>query len=61
MLVGTIDYMAPERIEGGKGDATSDIYSFGCMLFEALWGTTLLLCQGPLHRGTKVTLSGWLP
>ncbi len=38
MLVGTIDYMAPERIEGGKGEATSDIYSFGCMLFEALTG-----------------------
>ena len=38
MLVGTIDYMAPERLEGGKGDATSDIYSFGCMLFEALTG-----------------------
>jgi len=38
MLVGTIDYMAPERFEGGKGDARSDIYSFGCMLFDALTG-----------------------
>ncbi len=38
MLVGTIDYMAPERFEGGKGEAASDIYSFGCMLFEALIG-----------------------
>jgi serine/threonine-protein kinase len=38
MFVGTIDYTAPERIEGGKGDASSDIYSFGCMLFEALTG-----------------------
>ena len=38
VLVGTIDYMAPERLEGGKGEATSDIYSFGCMLFDALTG-----------------------
>ena len=38
MFVGTIDYTAPERIEGGKGDASSDIYSFGCMLFEAVTG-----------------------
>src|SRR5947209_9085541 len=38
MFVGTVDYTAPERIEGGKGDASSDIYSFGCMLFEAVTG-----------------------
>ena len=38
MLVGTVDYMAPERLEGGRGDAASDIYSFGCMLFELLTG-----------------------
>ncbi len=38
MFVGTIDYTAPERIEGGKGDAASDVYSFGCMLFETLTG-----------------------
>jgi serine/threonine protein kinase len=38
MFVGTVDYMAPERIEGGKGEAPSDIYSLGCVLFEALTG-----------------------
>jgi serine/threonine protein kinase len=37
-FVGTIDYMAPERIEGKKGDASCDTYSLGCMLFEALTG-----------------------
>jgi serine/threonine-protein kinase len=36
--VGTVDYTAPERILGGKGDSATDIYSFGCMLFEALTG-----------------------
>jgi serine/threonine protein kinase len=38
VFVGTVDYTAPERFEGGKGDAASDIYSFGCVLFEALTG-----------------------
>jgi serine/threonine protein kinase len=38
VLVGTIDYTAPERIEGGKGTSASDIYAFGCMLFETLTG-----------------------
>ena len=38
MIVGTVDYMAPERFEGGKGDAASDIYAFGCMLFEVVTG-----------------------
>ena len=38
VLVGTLDYMAPERIEGGRGTPASDIYAFGCMLFETLTG-----------------------
>jgi hypothetical protein len=38
VFVGTIDYTAPERIEGGRGDAASDVYSFGCMMFETLTG-----------------------
>ena len=38
VLVGTLDYMAPERIEGGRGTPASDIYAFGCMLYETLTG-----------------------
>ncbi len=45
VLVGTIDYLAPERIEGGRGTPASDIYSFGCMLFESLSGR--LPYEGP--------------
>ena len=38
-LVGTIDYIPPEQIEGGDIDGRADVYSLGCVLFECLAGT----------------------
>jgi non-specific serine/threonine protein kinase len=35
---GTIPYMPPERVRGEIGDARSDIFSFGVMLYECLTG-----------------------
>ena len=37
-LTGTAYYMAPEVIKGGKQTSASDLYSLGCVLFEALQG-----------------------
>lgn len=37
--MGTPDYISPEQVRGKRGDARSDIYAMGVMLYEMLTGT----------------------
>ncbi len=37
-VVGSLDYLAPERIRGEAAVPASDVYSLGCVAFESLTG-----------------------
>ncbi|MFE6336840.1 protein kinase [Streptomyces sp. NPDC057798] len=47
-LIGTPDYMAPERIAGGEGGPGSDLWSLAMMLYVAVEG------HHPLQRATTL-------
>ncbi len=45
-IAGTLDYVSPEQAAGGAGEASSDVYAVGVMLYEALLGRTPIDCRG---------------
>jgi YVTN family beta-propeller protein len=49
-VLGTIDYVAPEQIEGGQVHGRADQYSLGCVLFECLTGTV------PFRRDSELAV-----
>jgi serine/threonine protein kinase len=49
-FMGTVDYVAPEQIEGKPVDRRADLYSLGCVLYECLTGIV------PFQRDSDVAV-----
>jgi len=47
-FVGTVDYVAPEQLEGGPVDSRADVYSLACVAFHCLAG------EPPFRRDTQL-------
>ncbi len=53
-LLGTVSYMSPEQARGGTIDRRSDLWAFGCVLFEMLTGR--LAFDGPSQSDVLVSI-----
>lgn len=47
-LIGSPEYMSPETCSGLKPDFRSDVYSMGCLLFEAVTGLPPFVSDNPI-------------
>ena len=56
-IVGTLQYLSPEQIEGKDADARTDIFAFGCVLYERCPSLNARQLRSYMYLGT----ARWFP
>jgi len=60
-IIGSPAYMSPEQARGGKVDARADVYSLGCVMYEALCGVPPFFGKSSLETMLMHKTDGLLP
>lgn len=56
-ILGTLHYMAPEQLEGREADARTDVFGFGCVLYEMLSGRKAFQARSSASLLTAIMVS----
>src|SRR5262249_6746668 len=58
IILGTAAYMSPEQAKGRLADKRSDMWAFGCVLFEMLTGTRTFQASRTAQAGSSPAVPG---
>ncbi len=61
VVLGTAGYMSPEQVQGRAVDHRSDVFSFGCVVYEAATGRRPFMADTSVETMTKILKESPVP